>query len=168
MCTCSFCYDSTLKHNSKARVMLRIYSWMKVASFHRDYICLVTVHSWNFTVWWCKWIPCGSRKGVEKLSMGKVSGGESHPGLRLPIRGFSNCLLQFFKNFEENSLHNYGSLTPPSTVTSTEFTSWKKVVMLKSVTPLWLHRNKCIWESKGYILATVSWPSRFTIRNGYE
>lgn len=78
------------KHYSVARVMLRFYSWMKIASLHHDYMCLVTVHRRNFTVWWCKWIPCGSSRGVETLRLGKVSRGESHPDWTLPVRGFSS------------------------------------------------------------------------------
>lgn len=91
----ALCVHSSSEHYSIARVMLRFYSWMKVASLHHDYMCLVTVHGRNFTVWWCKWIPCGSSRGVETLSLGKVSQGESHPGWTLPMRGFSNSLLQF-------------------------------------------------------------------------
>lgn len=58
---------SISKHESTACVTLQNCSWIKIASFHEDYMCLVTVHGWNFTVSWCKWVSCGSSRGVETL-----------------------------------------------------------------------------------------------------
>lgn len=156
------------RHYSTACVMLRFYSWMKVASLHHDYMCLVTVHSRNFTVWWCKWIPCGSSRGVEILSLGKVSRGESHPGWTLPVRGFSNNLLQLSsgENSEENGLHNCSSLMPRSTVLlQCSVNMVEKCCHVKVVTPLWLHKNKGIWGGQGlhpghcFVELNVSWKS---------
>ena len=137
---------------------------MKVASLHHDYMCLVTAHRRNFTVWWCKWMPCGSSRGVEILSLGKVSRGESHPGWTLPVRGFSNKLLQLSsgEKFWRKRLAQLWQLNASSDCV-TEFTWWKKAVMLKSVTLHWLHRNNSIWEAKGCVPATVSLT--FTCRN---
>lgn len=88
---------------------------------------------------------------------GESQSRENHPGWwNLPMRGFSNSLLQLFTREKVwrkplvQLLQFHASLS-----CVTEFTWWKKAVMLKSVTPLWLQQNKSIWEFKGDILATV-------------
>lgn len=44
---------------------------LKLPSLCHDYMCLVTVQNWNFTVWHCKWIPCVIGREVEISSSEK-------------------------------------------------------------------------------------------------
>lgn len=136
------------------------YPSMKDDSLHHDYMCLVTVHSWNLTVWWRKSFPCGSSRGVEILGLRKVSWGESHPGWTLPVRGFSSNLLQLSsggKKFWGKRLAQRRELNASFSWCHfhADFTQWKNLVMLKSVTALCPHRNKNTREARGHILLRV-------------
>lgn len=136
------------------------YPSMKDDSHNHDYMCLVTVHSWNLTVWWRKSFPCGSSRGVEILGLRKVSWGESHPGWTLPVRGFSSNLLQLSsggKKFWGKRLAQRWQLNASFSWCHfhADFTQWKNLVMLKSVTALCPHRNKNTREARGHILLRV-------------
>lgn len=144
-----------------APAMLHFYSWMKADSIHHDYMCLVTVHSRNFTVWRRKWIPCGSGRGAGIVSLGKVSRGESHPSSwMLPVRGFSNSLLQLSsgEKFWRKRLTQLWQLKAPSDcITFTlSLHGGKMQSCWRCLTTLRLHWIKSIWGAKGHILATVS------------
>lgn len=156
-----------MKYDSTTHVMLCFFEFflyfpMKDGSLHRDYMCLVTVHSWN----WClmmqmisMWLEqrCRNTQFEESQLRGKSSwldtasegvfqqtppvGGKKSRGERLAQRWQLNA------SFSWCYFH----------------TEWKNSVTLTIVTLRCRHRNTKTWEGKGHILLTVS-PT-FTCRS---
>ena len=148
-------------------VMLRFSSWMKVASLHHDYMCLVTVHSRNFAVWWCRWIPCGLSRGVE-IVWGKSVDGKVILTGRCQWGGFPTASSSSLvgKNSEEKSLQLDASL---SCVTSMLSLHGGKMQSCSRVWPLFGCLGiKASERPKVTSWPLFCWPSHVTIRSSYE
>jgi len=153
--------------------MLHFYSWMRSDSPHHHYMCLVTVHSRNFTVWRHKSIPCGVSRGAEIRSLGKVSRGESHPhSWTLPMKGFSNNLLQVSsgeKFWRKGFTQLWHFNTPSDSVTSTLSLHGGKMQSCWSVWPLFGCTGiKASGRPRVISWPLFRWPTRVTTLSSWK